>query len=161
MNRALGPAERGGDTPSALALLGRGAVVGIAGSIVVAVLQGVTDLALGRPLFHTPGVLGLGIAGLPGVIAAGSDVLRFTAVHVLVFIVVGALLALASGASDRPRHLGAAGVVFLAVFFGSATMAEAWDPQHAALPSWSIAICNVAALVVMGWLLRVGAAGDR
>ena len=133
----------------------RGVVAGLCGSLVVAALQGGADLALGRGVLHTPGVLGLGMVGLPGVVASTGDIVRFSLVHALVFLAVG--VALASAADPRRRRSRfrwAAGLVFLAVFFGSATMAEAWDPYHQALPTWSIAVCNLAALAVMGWLLR-------
>ena len=141
--------------PSALSIVRRGVIAGVVGSIVVAALQGAADLVLGEPIFHTPGVLGLGMAGLPGVVFSAGDLFRFTAVHVLVFVVVGVLLALAAGGAQRDRaYLGATAFVFLGVFFGSATMAEAWDPYHQALPNWSIVLCNVVALAVIGWLLR-------
>lgn len=150
---------RGGDTPSVVALVGKGILVGVVGSLVVAAMQGAADIVLGRPLLHTPGVLGLGMVGMPGVVAADSDVIRFTVVHVLVFAVVGAMLALASS-RPRPGHSyrWLIALVFLGVFFGGATMAEAWDPYHHALPNWSIVTCNVVALAVMGWLLRPGGA---
>ena len=132
-----------------------GFVAGLVGSLVVAALQGASDLALGRGAFHTPGVLGLGMVGLPGVVASTGDIVRFSLVHVLVFLGVGAVLASAADPRrGRSRFRWAAGLVFLAVFFGSATMAEAWDPYHQALPTWSIVMCNLVALTVMGWFLR-------
>ena len=73
-----------------------GVIAGLIGSLVVAVLQGGADLVLGRPLFHTPGVLGLGMVGFPGEIAARSDILRFTAVHLLTFVAIGIGLAAAA-----------------------------------------------------------------
>ncbi|MDH3734356.1 MAG: hypothetical protein OEU54_12525 [Gemmatimonadota bacterium] len=144
-----------GQGPSGPDIIRRGIVAGLVGSAAVALGQGVADLALGRPLFHTPGVLGLGMIGFPGEVAAVSDVLRFTAVHVTVFLAIGiGLVAAARAGSGRSRWLVM--VIFLAVFFGSATMAEAWDPRNLALPAWSIAFFNVLALVLMGWLIRPG-----
>ena len=134
-----------------LGIVKAGVLAGLVGSFVVAVAQGVADLAMGRALFHTPGVLGLGMIGFPGDVAATSDILRFTVVHVLVFVGIG--MGLSAATRGRAwRWLVA--LVFLIVFFGSATMAEAWDPAHLALPGWSIAVVNVLALGVLGWMLR-------
>ncbi len=144
-----------GHVNTTLAIVRRGALAGALGSLIVAALQGAADLIVERMLFHTPGVLGLGMVGMPGVVASNSDIVRFTAVHVAVFVVLGLVLAAASGravAGRAYRWLIAA--VFLAVFFGSATMAEAWDPYHLALPAWMIAAWNVVALAAMGWFLR-------
>jgi hypothetical protein len=137
-----------------LAIVRRGVLAGVLGSLIVATLQGVADLILERMLFHTPGVLGLGMVGMPGVVASNGDIVRFTALHVAVFVVIGLVLAAASHravAGRAYRWLIAA--VFLAVFFGSATMAEAWDPYHLALPTWMIVAWNVVALAAMGWFL--------
>jgi hypothetical protein len=142
---------------SGLGVIRAGVAAGLVASFVVAVAQGVADLALGRALFHTPGVLGLGMIGFSGDIAATSDVLRFTAVHVLIFAAIGLGLSAATHAGAW-RWLVA--VMFLVVFFGSATMAEAWDPANLALPPWSIAGVNVLALTVLGWLLRPRASGS-
>lgn len=133
-----------------------GVLAGLVASLVVAAAQGAADLAMGRALFHTPGVLGLGMIGFSGEIAATSDVLRFTIVHVLVFVGIGIGLSAATHARAW-RWLVA--LVFLVVFFGSATMAEAWDPAHLALPAWSIAAVNVLALGVLGWMLRPDSTG--
>jgi hypothetical protein len=142
---------------SGLGVIRAGVIAGLVASFVVAGAQGVADLALGRALLHTPGVLGLGMIGFSGEIAATSDILRFTAVHVLVFVAIG--IGLSAATHARAWRWLVAGL-FLVVFFGSATMAEAWDPANLALPPWSIAGVNVVALTVLGWLLRPRSVGS-
>ena len=130
-----------------------GAVAGLMGSAAVAFILGLADLVVGRPLLHTPEVLGRGLGGWsPGVGAAGP-VLVFTLFHVAAFIAIGIALAAAAGVVRAPRFRWTLNLLFIAVFFASATMAEALDPLHQALPTWSIVVANVAALCLIGWYL--------
>lgn len=139
--------------PSFRSVWKTGAVAGLIGSGAVALAQGVADLVLGRPLVHTPEVLGRGLGGWSAVAGASGPILVFTLFHVAAFLVIGIALAAAARAGTAARFRWTSSLLFIAVFFGSATMAEALDPLEQALPTWSVVVANVAALAMIGWVV--------
>ena len=99
-------------------------------------------------------MLGRGLGGGSAGAASIGPVVVFTLFHVAAFLAVGIALAAAARAGTGARFRWTTSLLFIAVFFGSATMAEALDPLEQALPSWSIVVANVAALALIGWFLK-------
>ena len=141
-------------------ILYEGFLVGFAGAVAVAVWFFLYDLAAGTP-FRTPALLGAalfeGLRDTASLTIAPSLVLKYTAVHGLVFLVFGAAAASLFALAERDRHV-LIGVFMLfccfevAVFLAMMVLGS-W--LFETLPPWAVLGGNlVAALVMLGILFR-------
>jgi hypothetical protein len=141
-------------------ILYEGILVGLAGAAAVALWFFVYDLAAGAP-FRTPALLGAalfeGLRDMAQLTIAPGIVLKYTAVHGLVFLVFGVAAASLFALAERDRHL-LIGVfmlfccfevaVFLAMMVLGSWLLDTLQP-------WAILGGNlVAALVMLGILFR-------
>jgi len=138
-----------------------GVVTGLLGAIVVAVWYFLIDTATGQP-FHTPNVLGKIIFRgdltpavhhvVPGIVAG------FTVLHLLVYILLGSLLALLTHIAMRNLALRmGVWIGLVCAFFLSAgltyMLAVATGER---LPLWSVLGGSFLGVAVMGWYLLRG-----
>ena len=141
-------------------ILYEGFLVGLAGAVAVAVWFFLYDLAAGTP-FRTPALLGAalfeGLRDTASLTIAPSIVLKYTAVHGLVFLVFGVAAASLFALAERDRHV-LIGVFMLfccfevAVFLAMMVLGS-W--LFETLPPWAVLGGNlVAALVMLGILFR-------
>jgi hypothetical protein len=141
-------------------ILYEGFLVGLAGAVAVAVWFFLYDLAAGTP-FRTPALLGAalfeGLRDTASLTIAPSLVLKYTAVHGLVFLVFGVAAASLFALAERDRHV-LIGVFMLfccfevAVFLAMMVLGS-W--LFETLPPWAVLGGNlVAALVMLGILFR-------
>jgi hypothetical protein len=141
-------------------ILYEGFLVGLAGAVAVAVWFFLYDLAAGAP-FRTPALLGAalfeGLRDTASLTIAPSLVLKYTAVHGLVFLVFGVAAASLFALAERDRHV-LIGVFMLfccfevAVFLAMMVLGS-W--LFETLPPWAVLGGNfVAALVMLGILFR-------
>lgn len=142
-----------------------GIVAGIVGATVVAVWFLVVDGIAGRPLY-TPEVLGRGALGIfgrerSGIVNSGGDsaalvVAVYTAIHYVMFMVVGVVAAAIVRAGEHePGLLAGALILFVAIEIGiyglSALLAE--SPLLGTLAWYQIGIANLLAALAMGTYL--------
>jgi hypothetical protein len=141
-------------------ILYEGLLVGLAGAVAVAVWFFLYDLAAGTP-FRTPALLGAalfeGLRDTASLTIAPTIVLKYTAVHGLVFLVFGVAAASLFALAERDRHV-LIGVFMLfccfevAVFLAMMVLGS-W--LFETLPPWAVLGGNfVAALVMLGILFR-------
>jgi hypothetical protein len=141
-------------------ILYEGFLLGLAGAVAVAVWFFLYDLAAGTP-FRTPALLGAalfeGLRDTASLTIAPSIVLKYTAVHGLVFLVFGVAAASLFALAERDRHV-LIGVFMLfccfevAVFLAMMVLGS-W--LFETLPPWAVLGGNlVAALVMLGILFR-------
>jgi hypothetical protein len=141
-------------------ILYEGFLVGLAGAVAVAVWFFLYDLAAGTP-FRTPALLGAalfeGLRDTASLTIAPSIVLKYSAVHGLVFLVFGVAAASLFALAERDRHV-LIGVFMLfccfevAVFLAMMVLGS-W--LFETLPPWAVLGGNlVAALVMLGILFR-------
>ncbi|OGL24995.1 MAG: hypothetical protein A3G44_00190 [Candidatus Rokubacteria bacterium RIFCSPLOWO2_12_FULL_73_47] len=107
-------------------VLREGVVAGLLGAVVVAVWFLLIDAIEGE-VFRTPRLLGTGILGQTGALAA---ILAYSAVHGLAFVAVGIVGALLiAGAERQPLFVFALVIFFTAFevfFFGAVVIAAKW-----------------------------------
>ena len=141
-------------------ILYEGFLVGLAGAVAVAVWFFLYDLAAGTP-FRTPALLGAalfeGLRDTASLTIVQNLVLKYTAVHGLVFLVFGVAAASLFALAERDRHV-LIGVFMLfccfevAVFLAMMVLGS-W--LFETLPPWAVLGGNfVAALVMLGILFR-------
>lgn len=135
-----------------------GLLTGLMGAVLMAGWYFVADVASGRP-FHTPNVLGKIIFRgdlAPGVRQVVPEVVAgYTAVHLVMFGVVGVLLVLLTHAAVRNLTLRMGlwiGLVLAFCFLAGVTYALAVATGER-LPLWSVMGGSVFAVAVMGWYL--------
>jgi len=141
-------------------ILYEGFLVGLAGAVAVAVWFFLYDLAAGTP-FRTPALLGAalfeGLRDTASLTIAPSIVLKYTAVHGLVFLVFGVAAASLFALAERDRNV-LIGVFMLFCCFEVAvflTMMVLGSWLFETLPPWAVLGGNlVAALVMLGILFR-------
>jgi hypothetical protein len=142
-------------------------LAGALGAFVVALVFLFYDLAAGRPLW-TPFVLGHAffLGGVPAPDAPIAPVLvaGYTAVHGLVFVTFGAMLAFLADTDPRPRlRLGRAALdaVLLFAAFELVFLAFAWmfaPGMMGVLGIGRVALANALAAIAMSLLVGVRAA---
>ncbi|HKU61738.1 MAG TPA: hypothetical protein VJQ44_11015 [Gemmatimonadales bacterium] len=141
--------------------LREGVVTGLLGAIAVAVWYFLIDTAAGQP-FHTPNVLGKIIFRgdltpgvqhvVPGVVAG------FTALHFVVYILVGALLALLTHSAIRDTSLRMGvwmGLVCAFCLLAGLTYMLAVATGER-LPLWTVLGGSFLGVALMGWYLLGG-----
>jgi hypothetical protein len=141
-------------------ILFEGMLVGMAGAIAVAVWFFIYDLAAGTP-FRTPALLGAalfdGLRDPAALTITPSLVLKYTAVHGIMFLAIGVASAGLFALADRDRHVLFAAFMLFCCFEVAALVAMAilasWLLDT--LRPWAILGANfVAALVMLGILFR-------
>lgn len=100
----------------------RGAIAGLIAYAVIALVMALADLLAGRPLFHTPALLGSGLFyGLrdpASLVIAPGPVFAFNGVHLVVMLVIGIAAEWLAELSERGPHLWyVASLVFAFVLF--------------------------------------------
>ena len=138
-----------------------GVVTGLLGAIVVAVWYFLIDSAAGQP-FHTPNVLGkIFFRGdlTPGVhhVVPGV-VVGYTVLHFVVYILVGALLALLTHTAMRDISLRMGvwmGLVCAFCLLAGLTYMLAVATAER-LPLWTVVGGSFLGVAVMGWYLLAG-----
>ena len=134
---------------------------GLVGAVTIALWFFILDAIAGRPLY-TPTVLGTalfrGTAGLdaPNLPIAPDLVLAFTAVHTLVFVLLGTAAALLLGVAERQPQVGFGVLILFVVFqfgFFIVCMLMADEVLHAL--AWpAVMVGNLLAAAAMGVTLR-------
>lgn len=136
-------------------MLREGLTIGLIGAAAVAAWFFIVDTAAGHVLF-TPAALGsaifLGARSTAEVQVTASVVLGYSALHVLVFVLVGMAAARLAAAAEDARYvlLGAAlaFVTLQALAIGLLAIVSAW--LVGTLAWWNIAIANLVAVAAMG-----------
>lgn len=135
-----------------------GVAAGLLGALTVAVLFLARDLLLGVPLL-TPSVLGQVVLqgasvpvtdrALPGAVAG------YTAVHIILFVIFGMLLAgAARTATAQPSFRFAVVMLFIFFeFFFSGIAYMYFEATSALFPLTLVLLANLLALAVMAWYL--------
>ena len=134
-------------------VLREGVVAGLLGAVVVAVWFLLIDAIEGEVL-RTPRLLGTGILGQTGALAA---ILAYSAVHGLAFVAVGIVGALLiAGAERQPLFVFALVIFFTAFevfFFGAVVIAAKWVLDEIA--GWTVFLANLlAAAAMLGYFFR-------
>src|SRR3990167_6558522 len=128
-------------------VLREGVVAGLLGAVVVAVWFLLIDAIEGE-VFRTPRLLGTGILGQTGALAA---ILAYSAVHGLAFVAVGIVGALLiAGAERQPLFVFALVIFFTAFggfFFGAVVIAAKWVLDEIA--GWTVFLANLLAAAAM------------
>jgi hypothetical protein len=147
--------------PNAADTLLDGVITGAIGAVLVAAWFFALDLARGRPLF-TPALLGTLFlhgagAAQAGPVIAPLEVVSYTVVHLLAFVVLGLLFSWLTGLFDRFPIAGfVLLVVFLCLQLGAVVVTAVvggWLTRE--LPAWNIVVANLlAAAGMMGYLWR-------
>jgi hypothetical protein len=139
-------------------ILREGLVAGLIGAASVATWFLLVDLVAGRAFF-TPAMLGdavfWGVRDPAQVQIAFPPVVGYTMVHMLAFVVVGAVAAFLAHEVELLPHALFIVVVFFAVFeFGFyVILAILASPLLGALAWWNVAIGNTIAAAGMGYYL--------
>src|SRR3989338_1603634 len=134
-------------------VLREGVVAGLLGAAIVAVWFLLIDAIEGEVL-RTPRLLGTGILGQTGALAA---ILAYSAVHGLAFVAVGIVGALLiAGAERQPLFVFALVIFFTAFevfFFGAVVIAAKWVLDEIA--GWTVFLANLlAAAAMLGYFFR-------
>lgn len=135
-----------------------GFVTGLIGAGAVAVWFLIVDAINGQPFF-TPAMLGAavfeGLRDPASVVIAFPPVIMYTMLHVVAFLVVGAIAAmLVAEAEEFPSMLWPLVVLFVVFEFGFyIVVATLLTPLLAALAWVNVAIGNLLAAVGMGYFL--------
>ncbi len=133
--------------------MSEGMFVGLLGYAAVVLVVATLDLALGRPLFHTPGMLGRGLVADPGPLGTISPgaVLAYNGVHLLAFLLIGVgVTQVARFVELHPAFWFLAFFACLFAFFAAVLTITAVDPRGEAVPWWGVMGATAVAAVVMG-----------
>jgi hypothetical protein len=137
-------------------LLGRGAITGLIGALVVAAWFFLLDLAGGTPL-RTPAALGsallLGGSGPAGVEVSVGLVAAYTVVHVAAFVIAGIVFVALAEQVERVPAMALLVLLTAILLEGLvvATLAVGAEWVLGTLGWWSVAVANVLAVSVMSW----------
>jgi hypothetical protein len=146
----------------AAALYRDGIVAGVLGAFGIALWFLLLDTLSGRPLW-TPSVLGTvlfrrgaSLEALETLPVSVDMVLMFTWVHILVFVVLGGIVARLVDHAERHPSAGFGVLLLFVVFqFGFIAVATVFaTPVLRVLSSWSILVANLLAAAVMAGYFR-------
>ena len=130
-----------------------GLVTGLIGYVTVALVLGVADLAMGRPLFYTVASLGHAVfdSGAKGFAVTPAAVFTYNGIHVLAFVAIGMLVAwLVVEAELHPVVWYLAFMVLLGVLFLATVLLAGAAERLVRLDWWTIVLANALAALAMG-----------
>jgi len=139
-------------------ILREGLMAGLIGAGAIALWYLVVDIIAREPFF-TPSMLGSalfwGLKDPAQVVISAQAVAGYTLVHLMTFLIVGAVAAAFANQAERiPAVLFLAAVGFAAFEFGFYIVLVVWaQPLLGALAWWSVAVGNAMAAVGMSYYL--------
>ena len=143
-------------------VLQEGLYLGLIGYATVAIVVAIIDVAMGRPFFYTPALLGGALFGSGGPVAVTPEIVfPFNGVHLLVFLGIGFLVAfLVHEVELHPIiwyfvFFALLGVFFVGLFVIDA-LGQAAGPG---IPWISVLAANTVAAFAMGWYLHLSHRG--
>jgi hypothetical protein len=142
--------------PERSELLFQGWVAGLLGYATVALFFAVENLIVGRSPFYTAGLLGqayfYGLRDLSQLAIAPGPVLAFNGLHLIVFLVLGMLVAALAFLSEQGHQLWYVSAVFF-LFIALhmlGFLVVLTEGVRAAVAPWTLVVAGVLACVAMG-----------
>jgi hypothetical protein len=144
---------------NAIRLVGDGLASGVIGFATVVVCFAVVDVLAGRSLFYTPALLGgalfYGVTSPAEVTVARGPVLGYSAAHLAVFLVIGALAAGLAAVAGRHRHVWylAVNLVLLVIVHASGVVLTLTESLQGVVSGWLVAGATLVAATTMALYL--------
>jgi hypothetical protein len=130
-------------------------VTGVIGFAAVVLVFAAADLIAGRPMLYTPALLGgvlfYGVRSPSEVVIASPPILAYTAVHLLAFLVLGAIAAGFASIAARHRHVWflLANVFMLVLVHASGVVLTLTESLQGVVSGWLVGAATAAAAAAM------------
>jgi ABC-type transport system involved in multi-copper enzyme maturation permease subunit len=132
-----------------------GAAAGVIGFVTIALFFVVTDAFAGHPFLYTPALLGgalfYGVTGPSDVTVALAPVLAYSAVHLIVLLVLGVIAAGFASVASRHRYAWFIGVnlFLLIVAHASGAVMTLTESLQGVVSAWLVTGATAAAAITM------------